>query len=114
MKWRRKIFCNCRQFRHLTLMNIVGQFPNISDALMDRALSRVADFNRLREEGLICRSGDFFPSVHYPPITMYDEVHEEKLFEGYTLQADGKLNVNGQSPSCNQRSIFCPYPVSLA
>src|SRR5260370_21311409 len=94
-------------------MNMGGQFPNISDALMDRALSRVADFNRLRDEGLICRSGDFFPSVHYPPITMYDEVDEEKLFEGYTLPADGKLDVYAHIPFCKQRCIFCHYPVML-
>jgi oxygen-independent coproporphyrinogen III oxidase len=94
-------------------MNIVGQFPNISDALMDRALSRVADFNRFREEGLICRSGDFFPSVHYPPITMYDEVDENRLFEDYSLPADGKLDVYAHIPFCKQRCIFCHYPVML-
>jgi hypothetical protein len=37
-------------------------------AWMDRARQRVADFKRYQELGLIAKHGDFFPSVHYPPI----------------------------------------------
>ena len=86
---------------------------HITDDLMDRALARVADFNRFRDEGLICRDGDFFPSVHYPPITMYHQVDEESLFAGYQLPADGMLDVYAHIPFCKQRCIFCHYPVML-
>src|SRR5260370_41126994 len=44
---------------------------------------------------------------------MYDEVDEEKLFEGYTLPADGKLDVYAHIPFCKQRCIFCHYPGML-
>ena len=91
----------------------LGQDLKVSDSLVQRALERVADFNRFREEGLICRDGDFFPSVHYPPITMYDQPQEEELFSGYQLPADGKLDVYAHIPFCKQRCIFCHYPVML-
>ena len=91
----------------------LGQDLKVSDSLVQRALERVADFDRFREEGLICRDGDFFPSVHYPPITMYDQTQEEELFAGYQLPADGKLDVYAHIPFCKQRCIFCHYPVML-
>jgi oxygen-independent coproporphyrinogen-3 oxidase len=95
-------------------MNITaGSDLSVSDTLMQNALDRVADFKRLREEGLICRDGDFFPSVHYPPITMYDQVSEEALFANYRLPADGKLDVYAHIPFCKQRCVFCHYPVML-
>jgi oxygen-independent coproporphyrinogen-3 oxidase len=91
----------------------LGQDLKVSDTFIQRALERVADFNRFREEGLICRNGDFFPSVHYPPITMYDPTDEEELFRDYALPADGKLDVYAHIPFCKQRCIFCHYPVML-
>jgi oxygen-independent coproporphyrinogen III oxidase len=91
----------------------LGQDLKVSDSLIQRALERVADFNRFREEGLICRDGDFFPSVHYPPITMYDQTNEEELFRDYKLPPDGKLDVYAHIPFCKQRCIFCHYPVML-
>jgi oxygen-independent coproporphyrinogen-3 oxidase len=93
--------------------NHAGYDVSVSDSLMQNALNRVADFNRFREEGLICRSGEFFPSVHYPPITMYDQVDEDTLFETYTLPQDGKLDVYAHIPFCKQRCVFCHYPVML-
>jgi oxygen-independent coproporphyrinogen-3 oxidase len=91
----------------------VGYDVSISDTLMQNALNRVADFNRFREEGLICRDGEFFPSVHYPPITMYHEVDEDALFKTYTLPQDRKFDVYAHIPFCKQRCVFCHYPVML-
>ncbi|MBV8142900.1 MAG: radical SAM protein [Verrucomicrobia bacterium] len=90
-----------------------GNEVGVSDTLMQHALSRVADFKRFREEGLICRNGEFFPSVHYPPITMYSEVDEDALFETYTLPQDRKFDVYAHIPFCKQRCVFCHYPVML-
>jgi oxygen-independent coproporphyrinogen III oxidase len=78
-----------------------------------KALGRVEDFKRLQEAGLICKDGDFFPSVHYPPITMYPTVTEEELFKDYTIPEDGLFDIYAHIPFCLQRCIFCHYPVKL-
>lgn len=75
--------------------------------------TRIADFLRLRELGLLEKSGDFFPSVHYPPITMYPETSDDALFAGYTPPADGLFDVYIHIPFCLQRCLFCHYPVKL-
>jgi oxygen-independent coproporphyrinogen III oxidase len=80
---------------------------------MNKALDRLNDFRRLQEAGLLCTSGDFFPSVHYPPITMYQPIDQAELFKGYTLPADGLLDIYAHIPFCRQRCIFCHYPVQL-
>ena len=71
-------------------------------------------FHGFQREGLICRSGDFFPSgVHYPPITMYSPISEEDMFAGYTLPADGLFDVYVHLPFCIGHCVFCHYPVKL-
>lgn len=89
---------------------VTASVPNAS---MEKARARVDDFYRLQAAGLICDSGDFFPSVHYPPITMYPTLTEEELFGSYTVPADGLFDVYAHIPFCRQRCIFCHYPVQL-
>jgi oxygen-independent coproporphyrinogen-3 oxidase len=85
-----------------------------ADLLTPRTRQRLDDQRRFQELGLINKFGDFFPGgVHYPPITMYSEVAEEDLFAGYTLPADGLLDVYVHIPFCQQRCVFCHYPVKL-
>lgn len=74
---------------------------------------RVREFQALREQGLIATSGDFFPSVHYPPITMYPEGDEDSLLGDYTPPADGLFDVYVHLPFCQQRCLFCHYPVKF-
>lgn len=77
------------------------------------ARKRIEDFHRLQEAGLINREGEFYPSVHYPPITMYSPMTEEQLFSGYSLPEDGLFDVYAHIPFCQQRCVFCHYPVKL-
>ena len=79
--------------------------------LMDAARARVDDMRRLQAAGLICDSGDFFPSVHYPPITMYPPITEQELFATYTPPPDGLFDVYAHLPFCQGRCLFCHYPV---
>lgn len=84
------------------------------DVLTDKVRERLEDFRRLQGLGLINNTGDFFPGgVHYPPITMYAPVTEEELFKGYTLAEDGLLDIYAHIPFCQQRCVFCHYPVKL-
>ena len=82
-------------------------------SLQDTMDSRVKDFEVLRELGLIEKTGDFFPSVHYPPITMYPEAEEEALLGDYVIPADGLFDIYLHLPFCEQRCLFCHYPVKF-
>ena len=67
----------------------------------------LADYDRLRQAGLIPEHGDFFPSVHYPPITRYPRIMEDQLFAGYSLPADDLLSVYAHIPFCIRPCGFC-------
>lgn len=71
------------------------------------------EYRELKRLGFINKTGDFFPSVHYPPITMYQPISQEAMFAGYTLPDDGLLDIYAHIPFCLQRCVFCHYPVKL-
>ena len=81
--------------------------------VIERASRRLDDFRRLRDLGLVCRDGDFFPSVHYPPITMYPPITEEDLLADYRLPGDGLFDLYVHVPFCMRQCVFCHYPVKL-
>ncbi len=91
---------------------IVGS-PSLSDAAWERAHQRLEQFHRFQDLGLIVQGGDFHPSVHYPPITMYKPITEEEMFRGYEAPADGLFDAYVHIPFCKQRCVFCHYPVVL-
>ena len=84
--------------------------PGEKADLLSKARERVQDFRRFREAGLCHKDGEYFPSVHYPPITMYPPMTQEELFATYTLPPDGYLDVYVHIPFCHRRCIFCHYP----
>jgi oxygen-independent coproporphyrinogen-3 oxidase len=71
------------------------------------------DIKKLVDEGLIPLDGQFFPSVHYPPITMYPPISEEGLFEGYRNPSDNLFDIYAHIPFCIRYCTFCHYPVKL-
>jgi oxygen-independent coproporphyrinogen-3 oxidase len=83
----------------------------IPEDWMDRALERVGDYKRFQQLGLIAKHGDFFPSVHYPPITMYPPIEQETLYKGFQVPSDGMLDIYAHLPFCNSHCVFCHYPV---
>ncbi len=82
-------------------------------SLIEQAKLRVGDFHRMRDAGLVNKKGDFYPSVHYPPIVMYPPLTDDELLEGYTMPADGMVDIYAHVPFCNSHCVFCHYPVKL-
>jgi len=78
--------------------------------LLKIAEEKLVEYRRFQREGLICLDGEFFPSVHYPPITMYPPTDEERLFKGYTNPSDGLFIIYAHIPFCMQYCNFCHYP----
>jgi oxygen-independent coproporphyrinogen III oxidase len=85
----------------------------VENKRLDKAQARIQDLKRLQAAGLISHDGEFFPSVHYPPITMYHPTSEAELFQGYTVPADRLFDIYAHIPFCRQRCVFCHYPVQL-
>jgi oxygen-independent coproporphyrinogen-3 oxidase len=75
-----------------------------------RAEERFEAVRALQGEGLICDDGEFIPSVHYPPITQYDDNTPDGALKTYTLPADGMTDVYVHFPFCIQSCTYCHYP----
>ena len=78
--------------------------------LIERSEERVRDLHELTELGLIAKTNDFIPAIHYPPITRYPDITQEEMFKGYVPPADGLMDVYIHIPFCTKRCIFCHYP----
>jgi oxygen-independent coproporphyrinogen-3 oxidase len=90
------------------------QLQSIDPDLRAEITGRLDQFRELQHAGLICRTGDFYPTgVHYPPIVSYEEQDEEAFFAGYQLPADGMFDVYLHIPFCKSRCLFCHYPLKL-
>ncbi|MBN2407694.1 MAG: coproporphyrinogen III oxidase family protein [Elusimicrobia bacterium] len=83
----------------------------IDPSIIDAADAVISDYSRLREAGLINLEGTFFPSVHYPPITMYPQISQEDLFKSYSNPENGLFDVYVHIPFCLKLCTFCHYPV---
>ena len=79
------------------------------EALLEQVRGALDDHRRLCSAGLIEREGRFYPSVHYPPITMYPDLDADGLLEGWA--PGGPLDLYVHIPFCNRRCAFCHYPV---
>ncbi|MFC1453482.1 coproporphyrinogen-III oxidase family protein [Verrucomicrobiota bacterium] len=80
------------------------------EEILESARARAEDFKRFQGAGLVSKDGEYFPSVHYPPIIMYPPITEEEMFRTYTNPPDGLFDVYAHIPFCHQRCIFCHYP----
>ena len=77
---------------------------------LPHATERLETVRTLQNEGLICDRGEFVPSVHYPPITRYDDASPDEALGTFTLPADGKMDMYVHFPFCIQSCTFCHYP----
>ena len=77
---------------------------------IQRATQMLEAVHALQDEGLICDMGEFIPSVHYPPITQYDNALPDDILKTYTLPPDGLMDLYVHFPFCIQACTFCHYP----
>lgn len=85
----------------------------INPDLIKQAEETIKDLKELQEAGLICLDGQFFPTVHYPPITMYPPISEEALFEGFHNPPGNSFVIYAHIPFCMKYCTFCHYPVKI-
>lgn len=71
------------------------------------------NINELENSGLLSANGQFFPSVHYPPITMYPAITEKELFKGYRNPSDNLFVIYAHIPFCLKHCAFCHYPTKV-
>lgn len=67
-------------------------------------------YHELQQAGLIPVHGDFFPAVHYPPITRYAPMCEEEAYDGFVFPEQNIFDIYVHIPFCIKRCIFCHYP----
>ena len=77
---------------------------------LTRAAARLDMVRELQNEGLICDNGEFVPSVHYPPITRYDDSSPDDVLRTFTLPEDGMMDIYVHFPFCIQSCTYCHYP----
>ena len=92
-----------------------GREANVLKAkeLVERSRYRVEQLHELQESGLVAKTGEFYPSVHYPPITMYSPIEADEFLDTFTLAPDGLMSVYVHIPFCDTRCVFCHYPVAV-
>ena len=83
------------------------------DEIMAKARKRVEEVLELQKKGLICTTGKFVPSVHYPPITQYPFHSQEEVMATYKNPEDGMFDIYVHIPFCAQHCSFCHYPGEL-
>ncbi|WP_432650869.1 coproporphyrinogen-III oxidase family protein [Huintestinicola sp.] len=73
----------------------------------EEVFSKVKEY---QDMGLICKDGDFVPSVHYPPITRYPDTNADECLKDFEYPADGFMDVYVHIPFCIRHCLFCHYP----
>ena len=94
-----KTVCTDRQYEALKKSD--------RDEILKTAREKVDQVLELQKRGLICTTGKFVPSVHYPPITQYPFHTQEEVMATYKMPEDGLLDIYVHVPFCAQHCSFC-------
>ena len=87
--------------------------PPDRKALIEKARERVNDSLGSGAFAWAKKMGSFDPAVTYPHCVWYPPMTDDELLAGYTLPADGMVDVYAHIPFCNSHCVFCHYPVKL-
>lgn len=85
------------------------------DELIEIADKQVESLNlqKLINSGFIPQDGMFFPSIYYPPLTMYLPSSEEDMLANYEYREEHPVALYVHIPFCATRCIFCHWVISL-
>jgi oxygen-independent coproporphyrinogen-3 oxidase len=68
------------------------------------------DVERVKDSGILPGRGkEFFPVVSYPPVTMYQEMDEDGLFQDYHHRRPNSLIGYLHIPFCPSRCTYCHW-----
>lgn len=83
--------------------------------LVNIATEKVKSFNlnELVELGFLPKEIEYFPSIYYPPITMYPSSNEEEAFKGLQYNQDDPLSLYIHIPFCPTHCVFCHWATSI-
>lgn len=79
----------------------------------EKAGQRMRELEELKQAGLMSLDAQFFPSVHYPPITIYPSITEDALFKTYKNPEDDVFSIYVHIPFCINYCVFCHYPILI-
>ncbi len=76
---------------------------------------KVKSFNpgELKDAGFMPLNGSYFPAIYYPPITMYPQSDEDKVFANYRYNSEVPLSIYIHIPFCPKRCLYCHWVVSV-
>jgi len=86
-----------------------------NNKLISLAKEKIDSFDTagLIESGLVPVEGSYFPSIYYPPITMYSPGNEEDMFEGFEYNKADPLCAYIHIPFCPTQCVFCHWATSV-
>ncbi|MBI3548910.1 MAG: coproporphyrinogen III oxidase family protein [Elusimicrobia bacterium] len=82
-----------------------------SKECIERARANVRDLDLpgLIAAGFLPRGGEYYPSIHYPPKTMYMEMGEGPFFDGIDGPSGNPIVAYVHIPFCLNRCHFCHF-----
>lgn len=88
---------------------------NSSD-ILQQAQDKLESFGipELKNAGFLNLQDQFYPSVHYPPITMYHPISQEALISNFQPAQGNLFDVYVHIPFCMRQCYFCHYPVKIS
>ena len=79
-----------------------------------KAQEKITFFNvpQLIQAGLIPLKGEYFPSIYYPPITMYPPSSEDEIFDHFKYKTEDPMALYIHIPFCPTKCVYCHWVTS--
>lgn len=78
--------------------------------MLENVRDSVKSFHELIDLGLINMTGEFVPTLMYPPMGQVPPMTEKEFLDGYVPPKDNKFVVYAHIPFCIMQCAFCHFP----